>query len=504
MRLRPLLLILLPLLASVSGNINAKRLFDDLLTKYNKLTRPGDANKPLSIKIRLRLSQLIDVHEIDQILTCSVWLKQVWVDKKLSWEPKNYGGVSILYIPYEMIWVPDLVLYNNADSNYNITIGTKATLHYSGEVTWEPPAIFKSTCPIDVRWFPFDEQKCHLKFGSWTYSENLINLEMETQDVVYRQEVDSRGNLENVTVAKNGIDLSDYYPSVEWDIMSREAVRRARNYPSCCPENNYVDITYYLELRRKPLFYTVNLVFPCIGITFLTLCVFYLPSQSGEKIQMCIQIVVALTFFYILLLDIIPATSITLPLIGKYMLFTLVMATASVFITVFVLNLHFRKSSTHVMSPFIRKVFLERLPKILFMARPDNRPSSIDAPVNATKELISVNYHSRKVGREQNYRTLTAQEQRVKQLYSSPNVVKAFHNICFIAECLKRRDHEAKISGDWNFVAVVVDRLFLIPFTLACIFGTIIILLQAPTLYDGRQAVDLQYRPPNITIGIFP
>ncbi|TKR81403.1 hypothetical protein L596_015275 [Steinernema carpocapsae] len=219
---------------------------------------------------------------------------------------------------------------------------------------------------------------------------------------------------------------------------------------------------------------------------------------------MCIQILVALMFFYLLLLDIIPATSITLPLIGKYMLFTLIMVSASVFITVFVLNLHFRKSSTHVMSPFIRKVFLERLPRILFMTRPDNRPSSIDAPVHATKELISVNYHSRKVGGEQHFRTLTAQEQRVKQLYSSPNVIKAFNNICFIAECLKRRDHEAKISGDWNFVAVVVDRLFLIPFTFACFFGTIWILLQAPTLYDGRQAVDLQYRPPNITIGIIP
>jgi hypothetical protein len=38
-------------------------------------------------------------------------------------------------MPQEMIWVPDLVLYNNADRHhYNVTIGTKATLHHSGEV----------------------------------------------------------------------------------------------------------------------------------------------------------------------------------------------------------------------------------------------------------------------------------------------------------------------------------------------------------------------------------
>ena len=91
-------------------------------------------------------------------------MKQVWLDAKLRWDPEEYGGVKVLYVPHEMIWVPDLVLYNNADNtNYNITISTKATLHHTGMVVWEPPAIFRSFCQIDVRWFPFDEQLCHLK-----------------------------------------------------------------------------------------------------------------------------------------------------------------------------------------------------------------------------------------------------------------------------------------------------------------------------------------------------
>lgn len=37
---------------------------------------------------------------------------QEWYDLKLSWDPVEYGNVSVMYIPSELIWLPDIVLYN--------------------------------------------------------------------------------------------------------------------------------------------------------------------------------------------------------------------------------------------------------------------------------------------------------------------------------------------------------------------------------------------------------
>lgn len=53
---------------------------------------------------------------------------------------------------------------------------TKALLKFDGTITWVPPAIFKSSCPMDITYFPFDYQNCSMKFGSWTYDKAKIDL----------------------------------------------------------------------------------------------------------------------------------------------------------------------------------------------------------------------------------------------------------------------------------------------------------------------------------------
>lgn len=89
---------------------------------------------------------------------------------------------------------------------------------------------------------------------------------------------------------------------------------------------------------------------------------------------MGITILNSLNIFLLLVAEINPPTSLATPLIGKYLLFTMVLVTCSIIVTVFVLNVHFRSPSTHVMSPWIQELFLNVLPKLLFMHRPKPEP----------------------------------------------------------------------------------------------------------------------------------
>ncbi|XP_041726005.2 neuronal acetylcholine receptor subunit alpha-2 isoform X2 [Coregonus clupeaformis] len=322
-------------------------LFKKLFIGYNKWSRPvPNISDVVIVKFGLSIAQLIDVDEKNQMMTTNVWLKQEWNDYKLRWRPSDYDNVTSIRVPSELIWVPDIVLYNNADGEFAVTHMTKAHLFHNGKVRWVPPAIYKSSCSIDVTFFPFDQQNCKMKFGSWTYDKAKIDLER----------------------IENTVDLNNYWESGEWAIINAVGTYNTKKY-DCCHEI-YPDITYFFIIRRLPLFYTINLIIPCLLISCLTVLVFYLPSDCGEKITLCISVLLSLTVFLLLITEIIPSTSLVIPLIGEYLLFTMIFVTLSIVITVFVLNVHHRSPGTHKMPRWVHSVFLDLIPRWLFMRRP--------------------------------------------------------------------------------------------------------------------------------------
>uniref|UniRef100_T1GUX9 C2H2-type domain-containing protein n=1 Tax=Megaselia scalaris TaxID=36166 RepID=T1GUX9_MEGSC len=178
--------VLISVPTSFEANPNTKRLYDDLLANYNRLIRPVVNNsETLTVWLGLKVTQLIEVNLKNQVMTTNLWVSQKWFDYKLRWDPDEYGGVEMLYVPSENIWTPDIVLFNNWDGNYEVTLMTKATLKYTGEVFWEPPAIYKSSCEMNVEYFPYDEQICFMKFGSWTYNGAQVDLKHLDQGISF-------------------------------------------------------------------------------------------------------------------------------------------------------------------------------------------------------------------------------------------------------------------------------------------------------------------------------
>lgn len=445
-----------------------ERLVNYLLSpdRYNKLIRPAvNKSQQVTIAIQVSLAQLISVNEREQIMTTNCWLTQVWNDYRLMWDPEEYEGIRKVRLPSQHIWLPDIVLYNNADGTYEVSFYSNAVISNNGEVAWLPPAIYKSACKIEVRDFPFDQQNCTLKFRSWTYDHTEI-------DLILLSDFASR---------------DDFKPSGEWDIISLPG--RKNEDPN---DVTYLDITYDFIIRRKPLFYTINLIIPCVLITSLAILVFYLPSDCGEKMTLCISVLLALTVFLLLISKIVPPTSLAVPLIGKYLMFSMVLVTFSIVTSVCVLNVHHRSPSTHTMPKWVKYYFLARLPGFLFMRRPGkahkrekfrrkHQHGSLSDPpakreADESDPTFFVNEDSTKhIGWRPSESTEFRKRMAVK---CSADMEEAVKGVRYIADKLKSEDDDEGIIEDWKYVAMVIDRLFLWIFVLVCVTGTIGLFMQ--------------------------
>uniref|UniRef100_A0A672N5B4 Neuronal acetylcholine receptor subunit beta-4-like n=1 Tax=Sinocyclocheilus grahami TaxID=75366 RepID=A0A672N5B4_SINGR len=467
-----------------------ERLMNWLLGKerYNKLIRPAlNRTERVTVLLQVSLAQLISVNEREQIMTTNVWLTQNWNDYRLSWDPAEYEGIDKLRIPSRHIWLPDIVLYNNADGTYEVTVFTNAIVLFNGSIAWLPPAIYKSACKIEVKHFPFDLQNCTLKFRSWTYDHTEI-------DLLLKSEVAS---------------MDDFTPSGEWDIL---ALPGRRTVSALDP--TYVDLTYDFIIKRKPLFYTINLIIPCVLITSLAILVFYLPSDCGEKMTLCISVLLALTVFLLLISKIVPPTSLDVPLIGKYLMFTMVLVTFSIITSVCVLNVHHRSPSTHSMPDWVKLVFLVRLPALLFMQRPrgksahrclrdpgssllgfdDPRKSGMSSSASvllAASSALSSPGHFYSRGPQIQKRDLRPagflpdahnSTQDLRESRPAPDrgseIQEAVDGVRYVADHMMGNDDDQSVIEDWKYVAMVVDRLFLWIFVIVCVVGTLGLFLQ--------------------------
>ncbi|KAF3423584.1 hypothetical protein E2986_03460 [Frieseomelitta varia] len=458
----------------------------------------------------------------------------------------------------------------SADEGFDGTYPTNVVVKNNGTCLYVPPGIFKSTCKIDITWFPFDDQRCEMKFGSWTYDGFQLDLQLQDEA---------------------GGDISSFITNGEWDLLGVPG-KRNEIYYNCCPEP-YIDITFVVIIRRRTLYYFFNLIVPCVLIASMAVLGFTLPPDSGEKLSLgkldWIKLLHAggsnskilgrkaaeRTENFHLFSDnpiiVLLINSRSSNVIRTYFNCIMFMVASSVVSTILILNYHHRNSDTHEMSEWVKVVFLYWLPCILRMSRPTDKEereaqkSQKPSPVTgaskshgdlelrqrSSKSLLAnvldlednalashnnllnnvystpgPHHHTMGHGHSHIHTTphhhhshaATPHHQHSTPLAHSsypaalqightphhhphppdtpgPQVETILQNACFcarnelimilkeikiITDQLKSEEVNTKVTNDWKFAAMVIDRMCLIIFTLFTIIATITVLLSAP------------------------
>ncbi|XP_041366453.1 neuronal acetylcholine receptor subunit alpha-10-like isoform X2 [Gigantopelta aegis] len=484
-------LVMVIIQGSVTGVSNQSLLFTDLFAKYHNEIRPvcGE-DKPIVTKVGISIRQIIDLNEPKQILTINAWMRLNWFDCQLQWNASSYGGIDNVIVPYDMVWVPDITLYDNAGDGISGYKDYRVSISHTGHVSYNFPTIINSLCKVDVTYFPFDTQVCHLPFGSWAY--HGFQLDATNQSAAG--------------------DTSTFLLNGEWELVGIPVVRHVLVY-SCCPEP-YPDVTFYVTIKRKSLFYVLNLLFPCILITSVSLLGFLLPPDSGEKISLEITVLLSLAVFLLVVSETLPPTSENFPYIGLYFVLSMMLVTFSTVLTVVVLNFHFKGQHGRPVPRWIRSLFLEKLGRLLCVNNNSEKSvhpqtfegNKIDYNVQrypASQYLVGetnqendygkpvtngVNhYHHQHSAPESMFSEPNAQQQQQQpevQNQFTP-LVTVLKEQLYVVQKIKdvfdsksRQDH---VSSEWMRVAIILDRLFLVLFSLISVTCTLGILLKSAT-----------------------
>ena len=97
---------------------------------------------------------------------------------------------------------------------------------------------------------------------------------------------------------------------------------------------------YRLKITRRPLYYIMLLIVPCVLSTMLVLISFAIPPENGERIGFCATIMISVSFYLIIMTDMLPEKSDTLPILGIYYTITMVEIAAALMATILVLRVY--------------------------------------------------------------------------------------------------------------------------------------------------------------------
>lgn len=358
-----------------------------LLGQYDKMVRP--VLKPsdvINVTFIVDFKALSAVDSKDQIITTDTEITQMWTNPFLQWNPQDYEGIDRILVDPRTIWVPDIVLENNADSQvlqagHVEKFHTYVLVQSNGLNTWISPSTFKSPCNINVKFFPFDKQQCNMKFRSLTADRSLIDIFSTTTETE-----DPEKDLK--LTSSNGY----------WTL--RSLVITMTNYDEKKePKRQFPEVIVSFFIGRKPMFFVLFTLVPCMIIGMLILVSFFIPAESGERIGLCATILLAVSVYLLVITDQLPEQSDTLPLIGVYYIVIMFEIGLALAATVLVLMAHHATSKPPKLLTYLtvlngivcspkscRRFISKKKSKDI----PPTPPASANAMVNPGMESINI------------------------------------------------------------------------------------------------------------------
>ena len=152
------------------------------------------------------------------------------------------------------------------------------------------------------RYYPFDYQSCSIKIGSWQYDISRINLEANIINDNFEEYLPNQNwELVNLTISTEATGTRDHQQLSD-DSANKETMNE--------------DLLLIMIIKRKPLYYMINNIYPSLVLNIVALVSFALPFAS--QVTLCMSVFLTLAVYSVRVAGDMPAESDSLPWISLY------------------------------------------------------------------------------------------------------------------------------------------------------------------------------------------
>ncbi|XP_063718649.1 neuronal acetylcholine receptor subunit beta-3-like isoform X2 [Symsagittifera roscoffensis] len=359
-----------------------------------------------SIEVSASIAQIVDLDEKRGSWSAKLEIVSVYYTRSFLWRvDRNNSRIrskipTCLVIPKDYVWAPALTIENVLDPQFNL-MSQKQLVCNDGLVS-SHYSYFKPkmSCDFDVSKFPFDEQCCNITI------EQKPRLIWNYLFGIWLK-----------ALGKGNTGTIDFIENEQWELLSTKMM----------PIRDNEGILIQVQLRRRSLHYALIFVLPTVALYLMSGLSFLLPSDACEKISFAVTILLAQVVAFSALGEILPASSMKPPVLLFFLTGVLWHMGLLCLVAVFVLSLSQNGWKTRmgsrclwvIQSPWLRVIGLKPLSDTGYYMHSLSTKHSCDT----LDSNLKVN-------------DLTAEEkmEQAKEL-----------------NCIR-----------WKFLAIVVDRFFLI------------------------------------------
>ena len=290
------------------------------------------AEKPLKVHIGFTLSNITDVNEKEETIDFDAALILFWKDDRLAYEPSAYGYPDDYELgDYSEIprliyqgdfsvkeiyngWRPHMVLQNGIGDRVqsNISLG----IWPDGTVAYGETFSAKAETPMDLRRFPFDNQKLQLFFQVFLYNQGqLVLVPDEDHAATWNQ---------NIGIAQwenDGFQFSER--TIDLTMLNGRKQKKS-------------EFVATVNIKRLPMHFLFSTILPLVVLVCLSWTVFWLDDEAvSNRINISFIGILSVVAYYFVIQNNIPNISY-LTLIDAFIIVTFFFLAASVIVSLIV------------------------------------------------------------------------------------------------------------------------------------------------------------------------